>query len=49
LVYCTISLPRPEIEADILATFYVLSWVFMTFIVQYFTAKYYKHSKDQAP
>lgn len=45
-----ISHPRPEIEADVLATtFYVLSCVFVTFIVQYFTAKYYKHSKDQAP
>jgi len=26
-----------------------MSWVFMTFNAQYFTAKYYKHTKEQAP
>ena len=50
LYYCTISHSRPDIETKVLATaFYLLSWVFMIYIVQYFIAKYCKRSRQRAP
>jgi len=50
LYYCTISHPRPDTEAKLLATaFYILSWVFMAYIVQYFIAKYYKYGIEKVP
>lgn len=50
LYYCTISHPRPDIEAKLLATaFYILSWVFMIYIVQYFITRYYKGGTGKAP
>lgn len=46
LVYSVVSHPRPDLEIKMLASsFYVLSLIFMTFIFQYFIAKYFKKAK----
>jgi hypothetical protein len=46
LVYSVVSHSRPDLEIKLLASaFYVLSLVFMTYIFQYFVAKYFKKAK----
>lgn len=48
LVYTTVKHPLPDFEGKVEAVaFYVLSWAFIIFIIQYFIAKYIKKPKSK--